>query len=41
VVAGWFAGQATARPDIDVDVIDLADVPIGAVALSTCAPEPC
>lgn len=31
-VAGWFAGQAEARPDLDVDVIDLVDVPIGGAA---------
>ncbi|MEU6720337.1 NAD(P)H-dependent oxidoreductase [Nonomuraea sp. NPDC046802] len=39
-VAAWFADQATARQDLDVDVIDLADVPLGAAAPSMSVPEP-
>lgn len=39
-VATWFAGQATARPDLDVDMIDLVDVPIGGAAPSMSAPTP-
>lgn len=39
-VAGWFADLATSRPDLDVDVIDLAEVPIGGAAPSMSAPAP-
>ncbi|MEO3793400.1 NAD(P)H-dependent oxidoreductase [Nonomuraea sp. B10E15] len=39
-VAAWLAGQATARPNLDVDVIDLADAPLGAAGPSMSVPEP-
>jgi NAD(P)H-dependent FMN reductase len=39
-VAHWFAGQAGSRPDLDVDVIDLAEVPLGGAAPSASAPAP-
>ncbi|MBP2703876.1 NAD(P)H-dependent oxidoreductase [Microbispora sp. RL4-1S] len=39
-VATWFAGQAASRPGLGVDVIDLADVPIGAAAPSASVPAP-
>jgi NAD(P)H-dependent FMN reductase len=38
-VATWFAGQAAHRADVEVDVIELAEVPTGAAAPSTSPPE--
>jgi len=38
-VATWFAGQAAQRADIEVDVVDLAQVPLGAAAPSMSPPE--
>ncbi|MEV0132829.1 NAD(P)H-dependent oxidoreductase [Dactylosporangium sp. NPDC050688] len=38
-VANWFVGEAERRDDILVDLIDLADVPIGSAA-PTMAPPP-
>jgi len=38
-VARWFAGEAERRDDLRVDVVDLADVPIGAAA-PTMTPPP-
>ncbi|GAA4628173.1 NAD(P)H-dependent oxidoreductase [Actinoallomurus vinaceus] len=37
-VATWFAGEAARRTDIEIDLIDLADVPIGAAAPSVSPP---
>ncbi|GAB3970336.1 NAD(P)H-dependent oxidoreductase [Actinoallomurus acanthiterrae] len=37
-VATWFAGEAARRTDSEVDLIDLADVPIGAAAPSVSPP---
>ena len=34
VIADWFAGQATQRAEVDLDVIDLADFPIPSAALA-------
>jgi NAD(P)H-dependent FMN reductase len=40
-VAEWFAGQAAGRPDMTVDVVDLAEVPLPlAMAASGHAAEP-
>ncbi|WP_200211075.1 NADPH-dependent FMN reductase [Micromonospora coerulea] len=38
-VANWFVGEAAHRDDILVDLVDLADVPIGSAA-PTMAPPP-
>jgi NAD(P)H-dependent FMN reductase len=37
-VAHWFAGEAAHRTDLEVDLIDLADAPIGAAAPSMSPP---
>ncbi|WP_406268847.1 NAD(P)H-dependent oxidoreductase [Nocardia sp. NBC_00881] len=37
-VATWFAAQARLRDDLDIDVIDLAEVPLGSTAPSTSPP---
>ncbi|MET7329809.1 NAD(P)H-dependent oxidoreductase [Nonomuraea sp. NPDC005650] len=36
--ATWFAGEAARRADLEVDLIDLADVPIGGAAPSMSPP---
>ena len=38
-VAKWFAGRAEQRADLDVDLIDLADIPLGSAA-PTMNPAP-
>ena len=38
-VANWFVGEARARDDVQVDLVDLADVPIGSAAPTTSPPD--
>ncbi|WP_327111558.1 NAD(P)H-dependent oxidoreductase [Nocardia sp. NBC_01730] len=38
IVAAWFIAQARQRGDLEIDVIDLAEIPLGSTAPSTSPP---